>query len=649
MGSGASKQDAAQPAPTPTPPPPPPTPRAVAKFIQENNLAAFEGIIATLCNDIGATRVEQLHDVTKEELADEGWKLLQQNRFLQAVAGHSGQGGTVSTTRRGTIANDGTLEQPTCLANEFLNKGTAYTDSERETLKLSGLLPPVVETLEMQVKREWAILQLLDTPILKYRHVMSLAAINVRLFYALLASYIVQLLPIIYTPTVGEACQKFSQIHSSYSGLFIPITARGNIAKLLDNWEEEPDICVVTDGGRILGLGDLGVGGHGIPMGKCNLYVAGGGFNPSRALPITVDVGCDTPEVLNSGFYLGLQRPRAVGEEHETFMDELMVALSTKWPKLIIQFEDFQTPLALKYLNKYRDTYRHFNDDVQGTAAVVVAGFINGMKAQGTPLSEARVVMYGAGSSSLGVSQYLIDAMVLAGVPKDAAKASVYMVDRKGLITTTRGDDLNEFKKPFARTDGTPDMNNLLGIIKFVKPNAVFGLSGSGPTFTEEMIRALVDGVEGKKPLLFPLSNPTSKAEISFDDALKWTDGHVLFASGSPFPPALMNGETRRCSQCNNMLIFPGVGQGTRLSGATRVTDSMLLVGAYTVANAVSEAELANGQLYPPLTKLREIGKLIARATWKKAVEEGVATVPLPSRPEDVTAAVNSGFYDATY
>lgn len=427
-------------------------------------------------------------------------------------------------------------------------------------------------------------------------------------------------------------------------GMFISVKDKGRIARVLDNWKSEPEIIVVTDGGRILGLGDLGAGGMGIPIGKLHLYCAGGGFHPDAALPIQLDVGCDTDSVVNADHYLGVRCPRIKGKEHEELCDEFMEAVAKKWPKCIIQFEDFQSEYALKYLERYRRKYIHFNDDVQGTAAVVTTGFINGMKAQGTKLSDAKIVMFGAGSSAVGVSSYLTEAMVRAGLSKEEAKRRIFMVDRKGLITMTRGDKLNEWKQMFARDDNSPDLPSLLDVVKYVKPNALFGLSGSGPSFTKEIVEALVAGVG--KPLIFPLSNPTSMAEITIQNAVEWSDGNVLFAAGSPFPNVEHKGKTIYASQCNNMFIFPGVGMGSKLSGAKEITNNMLISSAFVVANFVTPADIKLGKLYPDLKHLRTIGKLITKEVWEVAEADKVATI---QPPINIRQAINENFWEPGY
>uniref|UniRef100_A0A7S0MXS7 Malic enzyme n=1 Tax=Pyramimonas obovata TaxID=1411642 RepID=A0A7S0MXS7_9CHLO len=537
---------------------------------------------------------------------------------------------------------------PMEMTNKYLTKGTGFSLEEREKYKLTGLMPVNVETLDEQAARAIAHVRSFKKMLNKYIYMENLHSQNVKLFYKVLLDNVVELLPVLYTPTVGEACQKYGSIFRNFAGLYLSALERGRFAEVLDNWYEEPEIIVVTDGGRILGLGDQGAGGMGIPIGKLHLYCAGGGFRPSNTLPIQLDVGCDTKQVVEDPFYLGHRMPRVHGAEHEAFCDEFMAAVADKWPKCIIQFEDFQSEYALKYLERYRTKYIHFNDDVQGTAAIVTSGFINGMKAQGTELKDARVVMFGAGSSAVGVCTYLCNAMVAkGGLTFEEAKKRIYMIDSKGLITTTRGDKLNEWKSKFARNDGTAECPTLLDAIKLAKPNALFGLTGAGPVWKKEDIEALVAGCGGNgKPLIFPLSNPTSKAEVSIQQAVEWSKGRLLFASGSPFPAQEYEGKPVFASQCNNMFIFPGVGMGAKLSASTQITDSMLLAAAFVVADFVNADDIKRGKLYPDLHFLRHIGKWITKAVWDEAQKEGVAQIPPPT---DVRRYIKDSFYDPEY
>ena len=526
------------------------------------------------------------------------------------------------------------------------NRDTAFKANSRAHFGLRGLVPPAVESLEQQVARVIKQLRVKHTDLERYIYLSSLLGHNATLFYRTLQDHLAELLPIIYTPTVGQACQEYGRLFRATQGMYFSLADRDYFDEICNNWPFSPEIIVVTDGGRILGLGDLGAGGLGIPIGKLQLYSAGGGFYPQACLPIQLDVGTDNKELLEDPHYLGLKYSRLHGQAHQDFVDEFMEAVFRKWPGVIVQFEDFQTEYALRYLDRYRGKYRMFNDDVQGTAAVVTAGFINGMKAQGTELKDARVVMFGAGSSSVGVTGYLIEAMKAAGATYEQARNNIWVCDSKGLITMERpgARELNEWKLMYARTDGTHPMGSLEEVIESVKPHALFGLSGAGPVFTQQAIETMAANVS--RPLIFPLSNPTQKAEVTFEHAIQWTKGSLLFAAGSPFADVEYGGKTFKASQSNNMYVFPGLGKGVALSRATTITDGMILAGAREVASLVSDEELAAGKIYPDIKCLQTVGKAVAAAVWREAGSEGVARVPCPL---DVENAVERSFYKPRY
>jgi len=529
-----------------------------------------------------------------------------------------------------------TYHPQSLLHDKFLNKGTAFTAVEREELGVRGLMPPRAETLERQAEREILHVRGEPSALHKYTYLMGLYGRNRTLFFRVLHDNLVELLPIVYTPTVGEACQKFGQIFSGPSGMFFSIADRGNFRRMLDNWLEVPDIIVCTDGGRILGLGDQGAGGMGIPIGKLQLYVVGGGFHPRKTLPITLDVGTDRQSLLDDPFYLGLKYQRLTGKDHEDFVDEFMEAVHDKWPKCVIQFEDFQSEWALYYLQKYRQKYCFFNDDVQGTAAIAAAGFINGMKVQGHSLKEARVLFFGAGSSACGCAEGIASVMMHAGLNEETARSRIWMFDIDGLISRTRRPTPNEWAGKFAvrSVPGGKELTDLAEVIRVFKPHALFGLTGAGPVWTEEVCKAMIETCE--RPLIFPLSNPSSRAEVTFENAVRWTDGNLLFAAGSPWPPLEHKGRRLVASQCNNMFIFPGVGMAARMSKCTEITDTMFTVAAHAVADYVTEEDFERGNLYPSLEHLRDVGKKIVAAVWKQATAEGVARVAAPLNVDEV-------------
>jgi len=518
--------------------------------------------------------------------------------------------------------------------NPYLNRGTNFPANLRESRKLRGLVPTVVETLETQVER--VMLQLREegnTPLNKYSILMQLASTNTLLFYKVLIEHLVELMPIVYTPTVGEACVKFDRIYRNDLGMYFSIFHdKGQMSTVINNCPlPNVKIVVITDGGRILGLGDLGTNGMGISIGKVALYVAGGGFAPEEGLPVILDAGTNREELLNDKFYLGTKAPRIKGAEHLAAVEELCTSIVEKYPDALIQFEDFQTDDAFKILEHLRTKVLCFNDDIQGTGAVVLSGFINGMKAQNTALKDVRVVFYGAGSSAAGVSSMIVSLLhTAAGLSLEEARKAIYMVDSKGLITNTRGDleKMAVHKRPFMRTDGTPDMKNLLDVLKHVKPHALFGLSGSGPAFFQEHVEEVCKHV--KTPLLFPLSNPTSKAEITAEDAYAWSDGKCIFAAGSPFAPVEYKGKTYIPGQGNNVFIFPGLGFGAVAVKAKCIPDEFLIDAGMAVADHVKTEEIMTGKVYPDLKDLRSVSLAVAEKVAERAFDMGLAQIDRP-------------------
>ncbi|KAG8345290.1 hypothetical protein TRVL_03872 [Trypanosoma vivax] len=449
------------------------------------------------------------------------------------------------------------------LRNRFTNKSTAFTRAEREHLGLVGLLPPTEETLEEQAKRCWEQIKLTNDPISKYRALQEVLSDNVTLYYKVVNANLTDVLPLIYTPTVGEVCERYSNLFTRDQALYLSCKERGTVRQAIKNLHQsDVDIIVVTDGSRILGLGDLGVNGVGISIGKCSLYVAAGGIHPGRALPVVLDVGTNTKRLLEDPMYIGLRSPRASDEDFYALLDEFMDAAREEWPNAVVQFEDFSTNHCFDMLDRYQNKYRCFNDDIQGTGAVIAAGFLNAIHASGLPIEDHRIVVFGAGSAAVGVAQFIVDlvARTYKKTTEEVRKA-VYLIDTKGLVTTTRGDTLAAHKVSWARTDITAEQSNslrtLLDVVKFVKPTALIGLGAQGGVFTEDVVRLMASNC--KRPVLFPLSNPSSKAEIIPEDAYKWTDGAAIVASGSPFPPCVLNGKQlphRRATTCMCSLVL---------------------------------------------------------------------------------------------
>ena len=522
------------------------------------------------------------------------------------------------------------------------NLGSGFSLEDRARLNLNGLLPPRPETAEVKVGRAMDYIRKLEVPLNKYMFLDRIRNNEEQLYYEMLVRYLPELCPIVYTPTVGEACQHFGSVYFERTGMFFSVTDSGRMRSMLDNWtctltgkpRDDVEIIVVTDGGRILGLGDLGTNGMGIPTGKCALYVAAGGFDPRKTLPVQLDMGTNNKDLLANPYYMGHHQKRLSGAEHLALVEEFCLAVKDKWPNCLIQFEDFQTDAAFKILEHMRHRVLCFNDDIQGTGATVVSGLVNGIRAQGSKLEDVRVVFFGAGSSAVGVATMI--SLLLeekGGLSKEEAKNRIFLVDTKGLVTTTRGDKLAEHKKAFARSDGTPNMADLTEIIAHAKPHALFGLSGAGPSFTQGHIEEMCKHHDS--PLVFPLSNPTSNAEVSAADAYTWSKGKCLFAAGSPFDPVEYEGKTLVPGQGNNMFIFPGMGFGAAAVQAEHIPDSFFITAAHELAMYVSDEEVAQGKLYPSLTELRDISAKIATAVGNKAYELGLARLsPRPGSME---------------
>ncbi|CAI0423375.1 unnamed protein product, partial [Linum tenue] len=526
------------------------------------------------------------------------------------------------------------------------NKGLAFTDKERDAHYLLGLLPPSVPSQELQVKKLMNIIRQYQVPLQKYMYMMDLQERNERLFYKLLIDHVEEMLPIVYTPTVGEACQKYGSIFSRPQGLYISLKEKGRILEVLRNWPEKNiQVIVVTDGQRILGLGDLGCQGMGIPVGKLSLYTALGGVRPSACLPITIDVGTNNEKLLDDEFYIGLRQRRATGQEYDELLHEFMTAVKQNYgERVLVQFEDFANHNAFDLLAKYGTTHLVFNDDIQGTAAVVLSGLMAALKLLGGTLADHRFLFLGAGEAGTGIAELIaLEISKQTQMPLDEARKNIWLVDSKGLIVESRKESLQHFKKPWAH-DHEP-VETLLEAVNDIKPTVLIGTSGVGRTFTQEVVEAMASFNE--KPLILALSNPTSQSECTAEQAYTWTNGRAIYASGSPFPPVEYEGQTYVPGQSNNAYIFPGLGLGLIMSGTIRVHDDMLLAASEALAAQVTQENLDNGQIYPPFTNIRKISAHIAANVAAKAYELGLAT-RLP-RPKDLVAYAESCMYSPSY
>ncbi|KAI8801618.1 hypothetical protein BJ742DRAFT_836707 [Cladochytrium replicatum] len=531
--------------------------------------------------------------------------------------------------------------------SQFVNQGTSFSSSVRTRLRLDGVLPSAIEKLEDQASRSIAFMRTLETALQKYMYLNRIKNENTTLFYKLIMDHMSELCPIIYTPTIGEVCIKFSAIITPgfNEGLFLPVSDKHRVTDILGNWPyPSPDICVITDGSRILGLGDLGVNGMGIPIGKLSLYVAAAGFQPHRTLPITLDFGTNTEKYLDPALephYIGSRQKRPADPEFFEYMDIVMKALVERWPKLLIQFEDFSSEHAFETLARYRNDYFCFNDDIQGTGAVILAGFINAVRLSGIPLQNHRILFSGAGSAGVGVAQQLCEYFIRDGRMSEVeAKSLFWLLDSKGLITIDRADAvpsdpadapgsaLPAHKRFFVRHDNDgQQFKTLAECVEYVKPTALIGLSAIGKSFDEGILKRM--GELNERPLIFPLSNPSANAECTFEEAMTHTEGRVLFASGTAFPPYQIPGTDAfvQPGQGNNMYIFPGLGLGSVLACAKTVTDTMVYQAAVTLAHSLTPHERDElGSLYPGLQRIREISAKIAADVIRVAVREGNAT-----------------------
>ncbi len=528
------------------------------------------------------------------------------------------------------------------LHDPALNKGTAFTKEEQRALGLRGLVPPRVCDQDEQVRRVMENYRRKSTPLEKYIHMIALQDRNETLFYRVVQDHIEEMMPIIYTPVVGQACQEYGHIFRRARGMFIARDHKGEIKEVLRNWPE-PDVrvIVVTDGERILGLGDLGANGMGIPVGKLSLYTACAGVHPKHTLPITLDVGTDNPALLRDPLYLGTPQPRLRGAQYAAFVDEFVEAVQEVFPKALLQFEDFANRNAFPLLQKYRDRIRTFNDDIQGTASVTLAGLYAAMRITKGKLADQKILFHGAGEAAIGIGDLVVSAMMAEGMSKAEAVSRCWFRDSKGLVEDGRH-DLHEHKRPYAHTHAP--LADLLKIVMALKPSVLIGVCGQPRQFTKAIIEEMAR--RNERPIIFALSNPTSQSECTAQEAIAWSKGRAIFASGSPFEPVHYQGREYVIGQGNNAYIFPGVGLGSIVSGAKRITDEMFFEAAKTLAGLVLEEDLAKVCIYPPLQKIREVCTHIAAAVAEVAYRGGLAT---EARPQDVLAHVRSQQYQPRY
>jgi malate dehydrogenase (oxaloacetate-decarboxylating)(NADP+) len=523
-----------------------------------------------------------------------------------------------------------------------LNKGQAFTLPEREALGLKGLLPPAVFTIEEQEVQVLENFRRKTDPFEKYIYMCALQDRNETLFFRTIIDNLYEMMPIIYTPTVGKGCQLYSHILRRSRGIFITREDKGRMVEVLKNWpEKDVRVIVVTDGERILGLGDLGANGMGIPVGKLALYTSCAGIDPAHCLPVTLDVGTNREETRKDPLYIGTRQPRLTGAEFDAFVDEFMTAAQEVFPKALIQFEDFANHSAFRLLKKYQDKVCSFNDDIQGTASVILAGIYSSLRTTGGTLKDHKYLFLGAGEAGVGIGELIVSAMVDEGVSLKDARERIWLVDSKGLVVKSRT-DLQDHKKVFAHDH--PMLSDLKSAVETLKPTALIGVSAMPNTFTPEIIKMM--GQLNKRPLIFALSNPTAKAECTAEAAYTGTEGRAIFASGSPFEPVILNGKKLVPGQGNNAYVFPGIGLGAVVCGSKRVTEEMFIVAAKALAHLVSEEDLAQACIYPPIEKIREVSAVLAAAVADVAFKRGFATIP---RPENLAAFVRQQMYDPKY
>lgn len=522
------------------------------------------------------------------------------------------------------------------------NKGTAFTQQERKLLGLRGLLPPRVSSEELQVARVMENLRAKSTDLERYILLSALQDRNENLFYRVIMDHLKELMPIIYTPTVGEACQKFGHIFRRPRGLYLSAEDKGDLKEIMQNWPHtDVRVIVVTDGERILGLGDLGADGMGIPIGKLSLYTACAGIHPTQCLPITLDVGTENEELLVDPLYLGLPQRRLRGEDYDAFIEEFVTAVKDVFPRCVLQFEDFANRNAFRLLRTYRDQFTVFNDDIQGTASVTLAGLFSALRLTRQNLADQRVLFFGAGEAGIGIGDLLSSALMANGLSESEARLRSWFVDSKGLVVASRT-GLAEHKLRYAHE--APFAETLLEAIDQVQPTALIGVSGQPGTFTQEVVERM--SALNERPIIFALSNPTSKSECTARQAYRWSNGQCVFASGSPFDMVEYRGRSFVPGQANNAYIFPGLGLGLTVSGAKRVPDELFAVAAEALANAVSEYDLGLGRIFPSLARIRSVSADIALAVAHRVFDLELTEL---DRPEDLAGVIEEAMYQPDY
>ena len=528
------------------------------------------------------------------------------------------------------------------LHNPFLNRGTAFTLTERTSNGIEGLLPPIVDTLELQIARIHLQLDSLDNDLQKYLVLSDLQTRNEVLFYAVIMADPATFMPLVYTPTVGEACQKFDHYFRAARGLYIPITAKGRIKEIMSNWpHQDIRFIVVTDGERILGLGDLGVNGMGIPVGKLALYTGVAGVPPHLTLPIMLDVGTNNEKYLQDPLYLGLQELRVRGTDYDEFIDEFVQTVQSLYPKCCIQWEDFANINAVPILERYREKICTYNDDIQGTAAMALAGISASLRITGQKLTEQRFLFMGAGSAGTGIAELISQAMVLEGLTIEEAQGRCWLFDVKGLLEKSRT-DIASFQLAFTPTH--PPCTSFVEAITSIKPTAIIGVSGVPKLFNQQVIETI--SKINFRPIIFPLSNPTSQSECTAEEAYRWSNGAVIFASGSPFAPVEINGNQFVPSQGNNVYIFPAMGMAVLVTEASLITQAMFIIAAQAVAEQVTQKQLDSGVIYPPQSQILETSLLTATKIATYIFDQGFARA---QRPANIEQHIRSIAYQPKY